>query len=133
MIYVLIQQSGEYSDYSMDVLFASADKSKMESKKEKLEEAQRLSKKVMDELSPWVQELNLQYPTPKLPYNAKTNKERDLEEEKWRAKCRDIYAIRDEKTKVKTAELCQKHGIAVESYNPYYDEPDYSIMEVEEE
>jgi hypothetical protein len=62
MIFVVVRESGEYSDYNMELMFASTDKSIAETKLQELEEREKPLKKAYAEYRVLMDEYKKAYP-----------------------------------------------------------------------
>jgi hypothetical protein len=137
MIYVVVKEQGQYSDYHMENVFASTSREVAEIRLNILRAEENRIRQAGKEMAAYLEKVEEQTPYPEdpgIPYNA-TNCQLPIMKAYYAA--RDV--ISDKRQTLydrKAVELAAKYEIGDPksirfSYSPDYDKVDYSIQEIE--
>jgi isopenicillin N synthase-like dioxygenase len=140
MIYVIVEEKGQYSDYSMAVLCAYTDKAVAEAKLAKLQEELPILKSASEEYGRSIQEWHQRNPRPTYPHetskwwqNSMLSAEKEVALAQYREACKafdDQFQAFDEQLCKQLAEQC---NLLPDQFRYWYDRDPYdiSILEVE--
>jgi hypothetical protein len=130
MIYVIVRESGSYSDYGMEILFAYTDKATAENKLAELDGIQERAKAANKELLAFNIQLDKDYP---IPYASRPNTAFNGKDPAW-IKYAELAKEHGVKTvdlrKQEKERLAVKHNISIDDFHYGYDSS-ISIQEVE--
>jgi hypothetical protein len=122
MIYVLIQEDGEYSDYRKTLLYASADKAKMESKLAELKEQDEQSELACKEQRAFYDTYSKRRWPPRVDYST---------DEEYMAATRELMKIDELRYAESRQALAYKYQVPVSNVSISWTR-NHAIEEVEE-
>jgi hypothetical protein len=129
MIYVIVKERGEYSDYSMQVLCAYTNKEVAEAKLKELEEVLPRLKTAQQEYQQAMIQFEKECPFPRPPFSK--GWEKTAEGAAFHQRVREYSDAYDKFRRSKCQELNEKHRVSGEEITIWHDEPRLSIEEVE--